>query len=417
METLIAPNPTSTVNRPAPPTAARAAAALLFFMNGALFASWVSRIPAIQAARGLSHETLGFALFGVALGALVAMPLAGWGVTRWGSHRISQGTALGFCVSLPWLAVAPNAWWLGVALFGFGALHGALDVAMNAQAVAIEGRYGRPIMSSFHALWSLGGLTGSALGGVVAAGQIGPWMHFCVAALVLGGGTLLWAWPRLLDAGEVEAWANSKNQGPNSKRSAGASKTTGLFWPPRVLLALGAVAFCIMLGEGAMADWSAIFLRDNTGASEGLAAAGYAAFSIAMAGARFGGDALATRFGAVALVRAGSLLAAAGLTVALLGGRPMLALAGFAAVGAGFATIVPQVFSAAGRAAGVAPGPALAITTTVGYAGFLIGPPLIGFAAQHLGLRTALGLVVVMCAVAVALAPNVDPPHRASAGS
>jgi len=200
----------------------------------------------------------------------------------------------------------------------------------------------------------------------------------------------------LLNAGEAE------DRQPSEQK-----KPWRFSWPPRTLVALGAVAFCIMMGEGAMADWSAVYLRQTTGASEALAAAGYAVFSVAMAIARFSGDSLSARLGPVLMVRLGSALAAVGLTLALLHGAPVSGLIGFAAVGAGFATIVPQVFSAAGRTPGMDPGPALATTTTVGYSGFLIGPPLIGFAAEAIGLRGALGLIVATSVVAIILAPNV----------
>ena len=387
---------------PQRPRAARRAVAMIFFVNGALFATWVSRIPVIQARLSLSYATLGVALFGFALGALVAMPVAGWCSSRFGSHRVTQFTTLLYCATVPWLAFAPNAALLGLALFCFGALHGALDVAMNAQAVAVEERYREPIMSSFHALFSLGGLVGAALGGVVATAGVAPRAHFLVAALFLGCITAVLALPRLLDAGEVQLHELVSN----------LTERRRFCWPPRTLLALGALAFFIMMGEGAMGDWSAIFLR-HAGATEGVAAAGYAAFSIAMAAARFSGDGLSARLGPVTLVRAGSALAAAGLAMALLFGQPAAALIGFVAVGAGFATIVPQVFSAAGRTAGMAAGPALATATTLGYLGFLVGPPLIGFAAEAIGLRVALGIVVVTSVIAIVLAPSVRsaPAH------
>lgn len=378
------------------PRAARFAVALCFFLNGVLFASWVSRIPAVQARLGINHAELGMALFGVALGALFAMPLAGWCISRFGSNRVTQYVGIIYFVALPLLAVAPNVILLTIALFCFGAFHGAFDVAMNAQAVAVEERYGQPIMSSFHALWSVGGLAGAALGAFIALSGIAPLMHFVVVAALTGGATLVLANPRLLNAGEAEA------------RELMATEETRRFaWPPRTLIALGAVAFCIMMGEGAMADWSAIFLRQSAGASEAMAAAGYAVFSVAMALARFSGDWLSARIGPVTLVRLGSGLAAAGLMLALLHGAPWSILLGFGAVGAGFATIVPQVFSAAGRTPGMDPGPALATATTVGYSGFLIGPPLIGFAAQAIGLRGALAIIVATSLVAIILAPNV----------
>lgn len=378
------------------PKPARLAVSLCFFLNGALFASWVSRIPAVQAGLGINHATLGMALFGVALGALFAMPLAGWCAARYGSDRVTQVVSIAYCMALPFLALAPNAGFLTLALFCFGAFHGAFDVAMNAQAVAVEGRYQRPIMSSFHALWSVGGLAGAALGAFIAATGVVPLVHFTAVSLLLGGTLVAFANPRLLSAGKASA-----------RDSIGKERSVKFKWPPRTLVALGAVAFCIMMGEGAMADWSAVYLRSAAGASEAVAAAGYAVFSIAMAGARFSGDWLSARFGPVALVRLGSGLAAAGLAFALLQGEPVSALLGFAAVGAGFATIVPQVFSAAGRTPGMDPGPALATATTLGYSGFLIGPPLIGFAAEAIGLPGALAIIVVTSLAAIALASNV----------
>jgi MFS family permease len=188
----------------------------------------------------------------------------------------------------------------------------------------------------------------------------------------------------------------------------------GFSSPPKPLLILGILAFCVMLGEGAMADWTGIFLRQFAGASEGIAAAGYAAFSVAMALGRFFGDGLALRLGPVRLVRIGGFLAAAGLLAALVSAHSIVGLIGFAAVGAGFATIVPQVFTAAGRVPGFAPGPALAVVATTGYFGFLLGPPVIGFAAEWLGLRAALGLVVITSALLVVLAGRVRPERISS---
>lgn len=394
-ETLIDTRVTSSANW-SKPKAARLAVALCFFLNGALFASWVSRIPAIETSLGLNHAVLGMALFGVALGALFSMPVAGWCASRYGSDRVTQVVAVAYCAMLPFLALAPNAIMLTLALFCFGAFHGAFDVAMNAQAVAVEERYHRPIMSSFHALWSVGGLVGAALGAFIAGAGVAPVAHFTAVALLLGGTSVVIANPRLLS----DAVQGAK--GPVKKE-----RSPKFVWPPRSLVALGAVAFCVMMGEGAMADWSAVYLRNTTGASEAMAAAGYAVFSVAMAAARFSGDWLSARLGPVSLVRVGSGLAAAGLGLALLRGDPVSSLIGFAAVGAGFATIVPQVFSAAGRTPGMDAGPALATTSTLGYSGFLIGPPLIGFAAQAIGLRSALVIIVAMSLVAIMLAPHV----------
>jgi MFS family permease len=369
---------------------ARFAVAALFFLNGALFASWVSRIPAVQAARSLSHGDLGLALLAIAFGAVVAMPLGGILSTRYGSERVSKVTALMYCVLTPMIILAPNTWTFIVTLFLFGAFHGALDVAMNAQAVVVEKLYRQPIMSSFHALWSTGGLVGAASGGLIAAQGVSPLAHLSFAALLAMVGTIVIV-PRLLQG--------EKHTGPTEKKP-------GKFpLPSRGLLALGIVALCVMAGEGAMADWSAVYLRSQLQTSEGLAAAGYAAFSVAMAAGRFLGDGLSARFGPVTLVRFSGVTAAIGLSVALFFSEPKAALFGFGLVGVGFATIVPMVFTAAGRTSGISPGVALASVTSLGYLGFLAGPPVIGFVAEWIGLRGALGIIVATSLTVALLAP------------
>lgn len=333
------------------------------------------------------------ALLAMALGAVIAMPIAGALSARFGSGQVCRLTGIFYCLALPGLALAPSLPWLALCLFSFGAVHGALDVAMNAQAVAVERRFGKPIMSSFHALWSLGGMTGAALGGALAAAALSPLTHFGLASLILGVAAIA-SFGHL----ETETVVSQNND---------VEKAPLFSLPSRPILALGCIAFCIMIGEGAMADWSAVYLRNTVGTGESLASAGYAAFSIAMAAGRFMGDSLTTRFGAVALVKLGGLISAIGLACALFFGTATAALIGFACVGIGFSTVVPMVFSAAGNTSGVAPGVALASVTTLGYLGFLIGPPFIGFVAQFGGLKLGLGLIVATSLLASLLAPSV----------
>jgi MFS family permease len=393
METLSlteSPLPTTAARLAAAPVMARRAVATLFLVNGALFATWVSRLPAIESSRGLSHAMLGVYLFVMAFGAMIAMPMAGLLGSRIGSAQVCRVSALIFAGMLPLLALAPNATTFALALFAFGIGHGALDVSMNAQAVAVEKLYRPPIMASFHALFSTGGLIGAALGGGIAALGLTPAVHFIVMAILLGAVALTTF--RALLPFEMPS----------------ASKKAALFpLPTRGLLALGVIALCIMVGEGAMADWSAIYLKKIIATSEGIAAVGYAAFSIAMALGRFFGDSLSARFGPVRLLRGSACVAMAGLVLILASPFSPLALLGFACVGIGFAPIIPLVFSAAGHRSGINPGVALASVTTLGYLGFLLGPPIIGFAAGLVGLRVALGLLFASTLTAVILAPNV----------
>ena len=371
-----------------PLLAARLAVLGIFFLNGLALASWVVRIPAVQEKLTLSEGLLGLALLGSAVGALAAMPTTGWFVARLGSRPVVGVTALLLCVSLTLPALAPNLALLVISLVMLGASNGVMDVSMNAQAVAVEKRYGRPIMSSFHAAFSLGGLAGAAGGGVVASLGVGALPHLAGVATLTAAAALV-AYRAMLPAGA-----------DRGGEPAFAS-------PTRALAALGIISFCVLLGEGAMADWSAVYLNGQLGTGPGFAAAGYAAFSVAMAAGRLFGDRLAQRFGPVWLVRSGAAVAAVGLGLSLAVGDPVFALVGFASAGVGFSIIFPAALSAAGRTKGTAAGPAIAAVATAGYFGFLIGPPSIGFVAELTGLGGALYIVVALSAAIVLLAGSV----------
>ncbi len=371
------------------PKAARLAVAAVFFVCGAGFANWVARIPVVQQKLGLTNGALGIALLGTAVGALLAMPITGWLVARVGSRPMAQLAVLTYCIVLPLPVLAPNLLLLTIALMVYGAAFGALDVSMNAQAIAVEQRYRRSIMSSFHGLYSAGGLAGAASGGLVASLGINPVPHLLGAALLLGIMAII-ASRRLLPTG-----VDHVTSGP------------AFALPTRSLLNLGIVAFCVMLSEGAMADWSAIYLHRTLKLEPGLAAAGYVVFSLAMTVGRLTGDRLIQRLGPVMVVRLGGTVAATGLGLSLVIAQPIAALIGFGCVGIGLSSLIPIVFSAAGQTPGVAPSVALAAVSTTGYGGFLCGPPLIGFVADFLTLRLALGLVVLMSATSALLARSV----------
>jgi fucose permease len=276
---------------------------------------------------------------------------------------------------------------LTAALAVLGFAGGAMDVSMNAHAVAVERIAHRHLMSGFHALFSVGGMAGSALGGAIASAGIGPRLHFGMVAAASVALTCL-AIPALLP-GHVDAAAAEHGRLRFSRRLAG----------------LSALAFCLFLAEGAVADWSALYLHGSAGLSAGRAAYGYALFSAAMAIGRFSGDALRHRFLPQVLVACSCATAAAGFAVAL--AFPAAALAGFAIVGAGCSIVVPIVFASAGNLNGVSPGPALAVMTTCGYAGLFAGPPVIGFAAEKVTLRIALLLVVFLAAIGIPLSSAV----------
>jgi MFS family permease len=379
------------------PRPARSAVSVVFFAHGALFGSWAARIPAVQDDVGLSKAALGLALAAATVGGLIAMPVAGWFVSRFGSRALVARGLPVFALLLPTLALAPDFALLALGLFAFGAAASAVDVAMNAHGLAVEGRYGRPILSSFHAAWSFGGLAGAAVGALAAWAGIAPLPHFALVAAVVGAGGLAVA--RLL----LPAAADRPDAPPQLQR------------PPRKLLALSVVAFCGLFAEGASTDWSAVYLSDGLGAGAGLAALGFAAFSISMASFRLLGDRLTSRWGPRTLTRRGGVLAACALGAALLIGHPAAAIVAFLCMGAGLATIVPITFRAAGSLPDVPAGVGIAALTTVGYSAFLAGPVVIGLVAEAVGLPLALGVVVAMLALMAALSSATSVSRAAPA--
>lgn len=364
---------------------ARLGVAAVFFLNGFGYGSWVPRIAEIQAKLGLSEGELGLALLMVAVGALVAMPLTGALIGRHGSRVLTMITVAFYGVTLPALALAPSLGWLAAALLAMGAGTGALDVAMNAQGVAVEKHHWRPIMSSLHGMFSLGGMAGAGATGVIATAGIGLAPHLLTVGALVATLGLAGCRPMLPASAEHGA------EGPGFAR------------PTLAILLPGIVALAALLSEGAVGDWSAVYLSANLGAGTTMAAVSFAAFSLMMAAGRFSGDHLVAKAGGNVVVRAGGALAAAGLGLTLVIGNPIVAVVGFALVGAGISCVFPVVLSAAARTTGMPPSVAIAAVCTVGYFGFLIGPPAIGGLAELIGLPAALGLVVLLCALIAAL--------------
>ena len=369
----------------------RAAVTALFVLDGAVFGSWAARVPDVAARVGAGHSTLGIALLCLSLGALVCMRVTGDWCSRYGAGPVSAVAAVAVSAAalLPGLVYSVPA--LCVALLVFGAATGMVNVAANAVGVQVEASVGRPILSGLHAGFSLGGLGGALVGGA-ASTVLGVGSHL---ALVAAAGLFVsvWAMSPLLGAGRGIAAATTTDAGEPTRR------------PTAVLVVLGAIAGCTAFGEGALTDWGALLLREDLGAPATVAAAGYAGFSLAMAGGRLAGGRLLEAMGERRLLVGGAALAAAGALAAVTTSSLVVALVGFVLVGLGLANVFPLAIGRAGLLGGAH---GIALATTVGYTGLLGGPPVIGLLADSAGLPIAVGSVAVMALVAAVLVLTVS---------
>jgi MFS family permease len=415
--------------------APRAAITAYFCLFGVVLAVWITRIPAIKERLHLSDGVLGIALFSVSAGLLVATLFAGQLVDRFGSARVTRVAGVGMALALVPPALAGGLGPLMAALFVFGASLGVLDVGMNANGILVERASGRRVITSLHAGYSMGALAGSVIGGLFAGAGISPLATFAAVglpaaaiAVVMGRWLITERVPSpATPAAPSPAAPSPATPGPASPSPARPSPPApspgpepgpgqGRYLRPGLLiLLLGTVGLCSLLVEGATADWSAVYLHDNLGTSAGFAAAGFAAFALAMTIGRLLGDRLAARFGPVRLIRASGLIAAAGLAGGLISGSPAGGVAGFAVLGAGLACIAPQVFLAGGSADPARPGHGLARVVGMSYLGMVSGPVLIGAAATLVGLRLALGIPVVLALCVTALAGVLRPRAEAQA--
>ncbi len=366
--------------------AAWRAVAAMFILNGALFGIWASRIPAVRDALELSHEDLGIGLLFMAAGAVCSFPVTGRLTDRFGAVNVTRIVALLYALSLIFLAIAGSFAALCVALFIFGAFHGSMDVAMNAWAAEVEQAFDKPVMSSFHAMWSLG----AGLGAV--SGYAAVQLHLTVI------------WHFILAGGAVVVLALALSWVPWQSRRSDKRGASVFALPSGALVLVGFTALCGALGEGAVADWSAIFLRDAVGAAESVSTLGYAVFSVAMVLFRLAGGFFVSRVGPVTAARSGGVCAAVGVTCIVSAWNVPLALCGFALMGVGYAVIMPLAFSRAANDPNVPPGQAIASVATLGYGGLLIGPPLIGFVAALTSLRVAFGILLPLAVFIVLLA-------------
>lgn len=340
--------------------------------------------------------SVGTVMMGMALGAFISFPLAGRLIDSIGSARTTVLFGLLFFGALPLLAIMPTLWtlMLSLVLFGFG--NGGLDLAMNAQGIEIEVRARRSIINSLHGFFSLGGFTGAGIGALMAWQGVIPVAHF---GLIAGLNVVAILYLRRF---LVQDQSGNKTSEPAPIFS----------FPHRSLLVLGVIALCTAVGEGAMNSWSALYLNTHLHTSEQFAALGYATFSLAMLTGRFRGDSLVRSWGPAKLIRRSGSLAAIGLALATFIDQPWSMMAGFVAVGIGLSVVYPLVFSAAGNHPTLPRGRAVAGTATVGYMGFLAGPPVLGWVAEATSMQSIMFIVAILCAAAAILAPATEKFRR-----
>ncbi|MER5830488.1 MFS transporter [Streptomyces sp. NPDC002130] len=376
----------------------RYAVAAVFAVHGAVTGSFATRVPWIQDHAGVSAGQLGIALAFPALGASVAMPLAGGIIHRFGTRNALRGLIALWTLSLVLPSLAPNLLTLCLALFTYGATAGMTDVAMNALGVEVENRLGRSIMSGLHGMWSVGALIGSAAGTLAAHLGSDARLHHALAAAVLTVvGVLSCQWVLDLQPAEDEE--------PPPRFAL----------PPRSALLIGAIGFCAVFAEGASLDWSAVYLREQLETSAGLAAACTTGFTLTMALARLAGDKVVDRFGAVRTVRASGVFAVLGGLLIVISDHPAVAMSGFALMGLGIAVVVPLCFAAAGRS-GSNPSLAIAGVATITYTSGLIAPSAIGLLAQATSLMVSFCLVTALSCGLVAFAGVLRPGERTKIG-
>ncbi len=359
------------------PRAHRFSAASFFFIAGVSFASWASRIPDIKMKLQLSDGALGGVLLALPVGLMCSLPLSGWLVAKYGSKKMVIIAMLGYPLVLVSIGLIMSVWQLVACLFVFGLFGNLTNISINTQAVGVEKLYGRSIMASFHGIWSMAGFTGAALGTLLISFQVSPLHHFYI---ILGGCVLL-----LLSV-HRSALSNDANQTDQPIFAK----------PDKALLQLGLIAFSCMLCEGTMFDWSGIYFQKVVAVPKELTTLGYTAFMGTMAGGRFIGDRMVTKFGRQRILQASGMVITIGLLLAVLFPTIIIATVGFLLVGLGVSSVVPLVYSAAGKSKTLSPGVALAAVSTIGFLGFLLGPPLIGFIAQASSLRWSFSLIAIL---------------------
>ncbi|RPD44534.1 MFS transporter [Hymenobacter sediminis] len=366
----------------------RVAVSVLFFVAGLCFASWASRIPDIGLKLGLSEGELGKLLLALPVGSMLALPIAGWLVHTYGSRVVVLMATCLYAGFLPLLGWATDFWTLAASLVLFGFAGNLLNISVNTQAIGVQAAYGQPIMASFHGLWSLAGFLGGALGTVLIRWQQTPFQHFL---LVMGVGLIFTV---LAHQRTLPHDVGAETEG------------SGLRRPEPYLLRIGLIAFCGMLCEGCMFDWSGVYFQKVVRPDATLVTAGYVACMSTMALGRFISDFFTHRFGTTRMLQISSALITVGLLTAVVWPAFVPSVIGFLLVGFGIASVTPLAYSAAGQSTAVSPGVALAMVSTIGYLGFLLGPPLIGLMAELFNLRVSFAVVAGLGAAIGVLAAS-----------
>ncbi len=348
-----------------------------FFIAGITFASWASRIPDIKVKLNLNDAELGGILFALPAGSMVSLPISGFLVAKLGSRTVMLIAALCYPFLLSFLATAGTPFILATLLFLFGLLGNMMNISVNTQAVAVEQLYKKSIMASFHGIWSLAGFSGAAVGTIMISLGFDPLKHFVFIATAM----ILLAF--FMKFGRMPKDAVVGNQPLFVK-------------PDMVLLKLGLISFCCMAAEGTMFDWSGIYFQKIVHAPTSLVTLGYSAFMGTMALGRFLGDGLVLRFGKKEILQGSGFLISAGLLLAVFIPTIVFATLGFLLVGFGVSSVVPIVYSQAGKSEKMSPGMALAAVSSIGFLGFFIGPPLIGFIAEAFGLQWSFGIIALL---------------------
>ena len=355
----------------------RIAVSVYFFIAGITFASWASRIPELKNKLHLSDAGLGTVLFALPVGLMASLPLSGWAVSKFGSKQVLTIAGIVYPCVLVLLGLVDSSALLMITLFFFGLFGNLFNISVNTQAIGVEEEYGRSIMASFHGVWSLAGFTGALIGTFMVSNVVSIFAHFCI----------------ILGLNLVMGFALNKH----TLEHDGSKKDQPIFvMPDKNLLVLGLIAFGSMVCEGTMFDWSGVYFDKVVKVPREYVTLGYVAFMSTMAGGRFIGDWITTKVGIRRMLQLSGILITAGLLLAVLLPTIVTATTGFLLVGLGVSSVVPLVYSAAGKSGTMTPGASLAAVSTIGFIGFLLGPPTIGFIAEAANLRWSFTLIAVL---------------------